>query len=233
MSDEKTSHVEAVLAFVHDTKPFKTMDTEEKLAWCHRVSAVLDASTNQQFGEWSQRGLAPVLGIGRSTLTMRLAWSEQLLEAEGDHSDGYRSRTDEQRAAEKRAAALNFFNDPTVVGERKAEVLAEALSDGYVAEWVVEQIASDPMLSAKYERLSKSSETSRSAPLDIDGWRDWSASEQEKFDKKTVNSARQVQTALSLKRQGYVTSGEAEMLLALIDKGDLFDEIEAHLARKA
>lgn len=215
---DQVSHVEEVLAFVHDTKTWRDMETEERLEWCRRVALVLDDLTNDRFGAWTQTALAPVLGISRQAVGDRLGWSERVSESGhgGPQQPNNAGPTYEQRRAKA------FFSNPAIVGERKAEIVAEALADEYVAERVAEAIGSDPTLIARYEKAkarvqpATGSNQGRAASLNPDDWQSWTASQQEEFDTKTVKAARHLLVANFIKSQGYVASGEAEMLLNIV-----------------
>jgi hypothetical protein len=66
---------EAVVAFIYDVTPFAELSEIGRLEWCRRVEYVLSAESNEQFGKWTQEGLAGLLGISRRSLRDRLAWS--------------------------------------------------------------------------------------------------------------------------------------------------------------
>lgn len=226
MNDEKVSHTEAVLAFIHEAKTWRDMDTDERAEWCRRVAYVLSDESNGQFGEWSQTGIAPILGIAQSVLSERLAWSRRVFQDGPDRTpkSAYRHRDTE--------GAKRFFSNPAVVGERKAEIIAQALEDEYVAEQVAEAIGRDAMLTARLERARKQHQPQEPATrqqrksIHIDDWRNWTAAEQEEFDAKTVRSARHLLQAAFIRSQGYVASGEAEMLLNLLRPSDLDAELD-------
>lgn len=231
---DTASHVEEVLAFVHDTKTWRDMETEERLEWCRRVALVLDGSTNERFGEWTQQGLAVILGVSATTLRDRITWSRSF--SVGDPvavSPGPRSPN------KQAGDARRFFSNPAVAGERKAEVLAEALADDYVAERLVEAIGSDPTLIARYERAKVRTHPvnprlqPKAGPADPDDWRNWTAAQQEEFDGKTIKSARHLLIANWLRSQGYVASGEAEMLLNIVrPPSDMDSELQDLIAQE-
>lgn len=232
---EEASHVEEVLAFVHDTKTWRKMKTDEQLEWCRRVALVLDDSTNERFGEWTQTALAPVLGIAQSVLSERLSWSRQV--SAGDLDKDSRPHGGSRSPGEQAGDARRFFDNPAVVGERKAEIVAEALSDDYVAERVAEAIGKDPKLIARYEkarnRIEPKSISTRREPLNPDDWQNWTAAQQEEFDNKTIKSARHLLLANFLRSQGYVASGEAEMLLDIVrPPQDMDSELQDLIAQE-
>lgn len=127
-------------------------------------------------------------------------------------------------------AVTRFLESPATTGERKAEVVANALQDDYVAQEVAKRIGADEELSARLERARRERQHNEVKPRQpspaIDDWQNWTASQQEEFDRKTINAVRHILKALFIREQGYVSSGEAEMLLALIDKSDLDTELE-------
>ena len=171
MNDEKVSHTEAVLAFIHEAKTWRDMDTDERVEWCRRVAYVLSDESTTRFGEWSQNALAPVLGVGRSTLTERLAWSSRFSDGDHDRAVVPGGRKPEHQAGDAR----RFFSNPAVIGERKAEIVAEALADDYVAQQVADRISRDPALLRRLERAHKALREpteSRDIPLD-EAWQKW------------------------------------------------------------
>jgi hypothetical protein len=108
---------EQVLAFVHDVRSWRELDAGERLEWCRRVAWVLDNVTTAGV-RWTQRTLAPVLGVGQSALSERLSWSQA-------HSVGApdkQERSPGKQAGDMRRGMKNDGISP----EHKASIVAEA-----------------------------------------------------------------------------------------------------------
>lgn len=162
----ETWDTEQVLAYVHDVKPWKQLSDREKIEWCRRVKYVRDNVTTDG-AKWTNEKLAGLFGLEVASLKSRFARSEAISKS-GDH---IQPRKEHQRASDAR----RYFADPAIVGERKAEIVTEALSDDYVAEQVADRISRDPALLKRLERAHKALREpteSKDIPLD-EAWQKW------------------------------------------------------------
>lgn len=228
---EQVSHTEAVLAFIYETKQWRDMETDERLAWCQRVAHVLSGAADEQFGEWTQAALAPVLGISQSAISQRLTWSERYFAGDRNKAVDVRGRTTGMQVGDAKRA----FNNPNISAAAKKDLISELADTPSGRKALIEAIAEDEELVRYINRRTDAIHPSSFRPkqrLEVDEWEQWTAAQQEEFDSKTVKSARHLLIAAWLRSQGYVSSGEAEMLLSLLRPSDLDSEL-ADLVRDA
>ena len=166
MSTQKQWDTEEVLAFVHDVRPWRELSDTERVEWVRRVKHVRDNVTTDGT-KWTNERLAGLFGFARRTLQERLS-SPERIKGGGDP----KPRSGGQQSGDAR----RFFNNPVVTGERKAEVVADALTDDYVAEQVAYRITGDPDLMAQLESARKRLDRKEKPPAEqslADEWQTW------------------------------------------------------------
>lgn len=131
--------------------------------------------------------------------------------------------------AQRTAALKALVADEAIAGERKAEAVATVMSDDYAAREVVRAINSDVELRKRLDRVDRDSHPTKKHDnaLDIDDWQNWTADEQERFDKATIRAAEQLALAFTLRSRGYQASPEAALRMDLIRPAS---DLDAELA---
>ncbi len=167
MSAQKQWDTEEVLAFVHDVRPWRELADSEKADWVRRVRWVRDNVTTGG-DRWTLDRLALLFGLTPKGLDSRFTRSASRhvpADQSGARSPGAQS-----------GDARRFFNNPVVTGERKAEIVADALTDDYVAEQVAYRITGDPDLMARLESARKRLDRKEKPPVEqslADEWQTW------------------------------------------------------------
>lgn len=125
--------------------PWPLMDDDDKAVWAKHAKKYLGKTTADDITMTWDR-------FGQVVHTTGKALESHWRRSEGASASSPTKYEDrEQRGVDAR----RFFSNPVVTGERKAEIVAEALADDYVAEQVAARITSDPDLFDRLEKARK------------------------------------------------------------------------------